>query len=240
MHGRPGAAHPAATLSGKTRLGPVETNRDQLDMTPPLRLRVFLASPGDVADERARARRYWTTFHTMRSCAVRSRSNRGMGPARCWRPHAGDDDTPGGDRGGPSQAVSMRRCGSRCSGRAWARRCPTITASRAAQPIFGHRLGYPRLVESGAVPPHAGHSGLSPNGEMPAGLGEMCGEWCLNKHRHPFDASPDGEDARVQRGGSWAANRSYCRCAYRYDGQRDSRLRSYRLSCLLRAPHPGI
>jgi formylglycine-generating enzyme required for sulfatase activity len=64
--------------------------------------------------------------------------------------------------------------------------------------------------------------GLYPQGRSFLGLEDLAGnvfDWCLSKwakpYQHPEDVNPEGDAARVTRGGSWHRGVNVARCAYR-------------------------
>jgi formylglycine-generating enzyme required for sulfatase activity len=78
------------------------------------------------------------------------------------------------------------------------------------------RLNFNSMVK------HTTLVGLYPTGSSPYGALDMAGnvwEWCLNEWRkpyeHPESNGPEGNSARVVRGGSWFNAESHARCSYR-------------------------
>ncbi|MEI7940577.1 MAG: SUMF1/EgtB/PvdO family nonheme iron enzyme [Verrucomicrobiota bacterium] len=82
---------------------------------------------------------------------------------------------------------------------------------------------------------HTSAVGLFPSGNAVCGAADMAGnvwEWCLTKWREDYknyeklaDQGPEGDSARVLRGGSWGSSAGVARCAYRGWGIPDDRLR---------------
>jgi formylglycine-generating enzyme required for sulfatase activity len=80
------------------------------------------------------------------------------------------------------------------------------------------------------MPPTTPVGSYSPKGDSPCGAADMAGnvwEWCSSAYKaYPYNAEDGREDkeagsSRVFRGGSWAYDRTYVRCAFRYWGHPD-------------------
>ncbi len=87
--------------------------------------------------------------------------------------------------------------------------------------------------------------GIFPRGVSPYGVFDMSGnvwEWCLTKWRSdyntPADDSPQGDAARVVRGGSFFSNAGFVRCAVRGDGGPSSRGGIFGFRVVVSPSHP--